>query len=97
MARGGSILRHRLPLCTGMGGKWTGCWVLGHWAGALGTPSQEGAIYQLHQVAEAGPDSWKRVTVLQTICHHIYIAASLAASNGQGTRLLSAGKALRPV
>lgn len=86
MACGGSILRHRLPLCPGMGGK-----------GTQGTPWQEGAMYQLHQVAEAGPGSWKCVTVLQTICHHIYIAASLAASNGQGTRLLSAGKALRPV
>lgn len=50
----------------------------------------------MYQLPEAGPDSCKHITVLQTICHHGCNDALLPASNGQGTPLPSARKALRP-
>lgn len=53
-------------------------------------------MYELHQLPEAVPDSWKCVMVLQNICHHFYNDDSLPVSNGQGTPLLSARKALHP-
>lgn len=50
----------------------------------------------MYQLPEAGPDSRKRITVLQTICHHGCSDALLPASNGQGTPLPSARKAFHP-